>query len=93
MDLEHNLTYKVMNQVVLKHKYSHKGWTLADGSKEKLKCVRKVAPIPDLISPTGVRVSNLSNIQKFCRENSLDIRSFHRLLHGKFKQTKGWRLA
>lgn len=45
-----------------------------------------------VISPQG-EVFTFINQNRFCRENNLHQGNFNMMLNGKFKQSKGWKLA
>jgi len=47
--------------------------------------------LPTLLSPGG-ETYKVSNIRGFSREHNLDYSSLNKLLHGKQKTTKGWRI-
>ena len=44
------------------------------------------------INPDGV-VVNVFNLNKFCRDNNLEVSNMHNLFTGRIKSNKGWRKA
>jgi hypothetical protein len=48
---------------------------------------------PPVLSPEGRVYKSISNLRDFCRQHILDQSHFTKLLNGKAKTHKGWRLA
>jgi group I intron endonuclease len=59
-------------------------------SEYKKGCTYRAAQHGSLVSPDGIIYKEIFNMAKFCREHNLCSSSILHVLHGKFKQYKGW---
>jgi group I intron endonuclease len=87
---EHGLIASNMNKVYRGKKPSHKGWTHVQ-SVSKRHAAKRVRTYYGFIDPSGQQVV-ITNLTKFCRDNSLDQPTLYKVLTGdpRYSQHKGW---
>lgn len=85
---KNNLNSSSISAVLLSKRKSHKGWTLPETKVTGTDLYSKEYTI---MSPTG-DIMKGKNVTKFCMENNLDLSALGRVLSGKQKTHKGWKL-
>jgi group I intron endonuclease len=83
-----------LRHVISKKNKSHRGWCLYDESYTKFIGKNAKEYSLSLISPKGEIFTQISNLNKFCRDRNLSPSGIRRLIKGQIKKLnyKGWKL-
>lgn len=98
---EHGLSISHMCELSKGKLFSYKGWRLLSNREYvfdrdtlcKINAASKATTLPiQILSPEGIVYGPITNIADFCRRHNLHRVSVRKLVTGKIKQTKGWKL-
>jgi Mor family transcriptional regulator len=84
---ENNLIEGCIWAVLTQKRISHKGWTLPNPKKSKVREGRKFS----LLSPEGELFTG-NNLKEFCKNKNINADALYMVLNGQRKSHKGWTL-
>jgi group I intron endonuclease len=87
---ERDLDTSCMRQLAKDNKVSYKGWT-HDNSRPRTR--EHIKTYLEFIDPDGQTAGSITNLNRFCRENDLDIGSMQGVANGRLYSHRGWTYA
>lgn len=87
---KHNISSSSISALLRGKILSCAGWRLQNTPIENIGRTRPKTFMLTLVSPNGIKHSNITNLEQFCKNNNLGASNIRHMIAGKVKSHKGW---